>query len=180
MAPVELWIAAVSLGQRHDRPPFLFAHAARARFSGIGSPSAKSLNSSGNASYLSAAIVVAVCEDGRPLAFFEAKPRLNSPFLSCETDSSLLERKIAADESVSCLMVRCLYHFALLIFMASHGLVRDSDSLCGRAPRSRRRRSWSRRSFRLRSSLRAPFLTLTLPKADGAVARLFLGHGCSK
>jgi len=39
-------------------------HAARAKFSGIGSPRAKSLNSIGNDSCLSAAIVVAVCEDG--------------------------------------------------------------------------------------------------------------------
>jgi hypothetical protein len=120
----------------------LNAFHARAKFSGIGKQSAAILNSSDNFVYLSAANVVAVCQDGSPLAFFEAKPRLNSPFFFRETTSSSLERKIAADESVSCLLVRCLYHLALLIFMASHGWVRDSDSLCERAPRSRRRRSW--------------------------------------
>jgi hypothetical protein len=41
-------------------------YAARAKFSGIGKPSAKSLNSKGNDAYPSSAIVVAVCEDGRP------------------------------------------------------------------------------------------------------------------
>jgi hypothetical protein len=44
-------------------------HAARAKFSGIGKQSAASLNSSGKVAYLSAAIVVAVCEDRRLPAF---------------------------------------------------------------------------------------------------------------
>jgi hypothetical protein len=63
---------------RISRPASAAIHAARAKFSGIGKQSAASLNSKDNDTYLSAAIVVAVCEDGKPLASFGAKPRSNS------------------------------------------------------------------------------------------------------
>src|SRR5262249_41835907 len=59
-------------------------------------------------SYLSAAIVVAVCEDGSPLASFEAKPRSDAILAPPAGVVSLssLERKIAADELASYCLFR--------------------------------------------------------------------------
>src|SRR5262249_54822673 len=57
-------------------------HAARAKFlvqSVSTNPRAKSLHSLRKASCASAVIVVAVCEDGSPLASLEAKPRSEVP-----------------------------------------------------------------------------------------------------
>src|SRR6516225_5835342 len=65
-------------------------------------PRAKSLNSVSKASCASAAIVVAVCEDGSPLASFEAKPRSEVPAsIPADAGLSAVERKIAADEVAS-------------------------------------------------------------------------------
>src|SRR6476646_10434577 len=73
-------------------------HAARAKLSGIGNPSAINLNSTGSDTYLSAAIVVAVCEDGRPLPFCGALALLEFPTtLSSETTLSSRHREYAAD-----------------------------------------------------------------------------------
>jgi hypothetical protein len=47
------------LGDTSPPAAHIFDHAARAKFSGIGKPSAKSLNSNGRDAYTSAAIVVA-------------------------------------------------------------------------------------------------------------------------
>ena len=101
----------------------------------------------------------------------DTEPRGRSPSfgrpLPCElsggTVLSSLERKTAVDEVVPTCSLRLRYHCLLLMFSASHGRVLDSDWLWGRAPRSRRRRSFARRSLRLRSSIRARLRTLMLP-----------------
>jgi hypothetical protein len=96
-------VSCICLKRRISRPASAAIHAARAKFSGIGKQSAASLNSKNNDTYLSAAIVVAVCEDGKPLASFGAKPRSNSiltPLSGVASLSSLL-RKYAADEFAS-------------------------------------------------------------------------------
>src|SRR5262245_52826211 len=92
--------SAVALYVGHKKGPP--NHAARAKFSGIGKQSAAILNSNGKVAYLSAANVVAVCEDGRPLSFFGATAPLGWPcFLSGVTGLSSLERKIAVDTPVT-------------------------------------------------------------------------------
>src|SRR5437773_2696092 len=99
------------------------------------------------------------------LLFFGAKPPLDFLTSSPETGSSLGIRKIAADKVVSPVF-RCLfwrYQAALLIRNSLHGLVADRDRDCGRIPSARRLASLVSRSRRLRSSLRARFLTSTLP-----------------
>jgi hypothetical protein len=71
------------------RPIFL-----RPKFLALDNPSAKSLNSNGKVAYLSAANVVAVCEDGRPLSFFGATTPLGWPyFLSGVTGLSSLDQR---------------------------------------------------------------------------------------
>src|SRR5262249_5984392 len=122
-------------------------HAARAKFlvqSVSTNPSAKSLNSVGKASCESATIVVAVCEDGSPLASFEAKPRSNSILaLSVETTLSTGLYKVIADKTVSRLIPGLFwrYQVARLIPLFLHGWVADRDSDCGRIPAARRLRS---------------------------------------
>jgi hypothetical protein len=83
---------------------------------------------------MSAANVVAFARR-IPLVSFAAVGRSNSLLLLTRvsgTNSSSEDKEIGADESVplvpSTLLVRRLYQVRLLIFMASHGLVRDSDS----------------------------------------------------
>ena len=93
----------------------LNAFHARAKFSGIGKQSAAILNSSDNFVYLSAANVVAVCEDGRPLAFFEAKASLEFPAcLSGGTGVTAGVSKYAADTLVPTLLPALFFRYQVL------------------------------------------------------------------
>src|SRR5262249_33247324 len=116
---------------------------------------------------LSTAIVVAVCEDGRPLASFEAKPCSNSPSaIPVGTGLSSVVRKLGAHKVVPTVPVADLfrrYQVLRLIPNSLHGWVADRDSDCGRIPSARRLRSSRSLALRFRSSFRARFLTLTLP-----------------
>src|SRR5262249_30497341 len=151
-------------------------HAARAKFlaqSASANPRAKSLNSVGKASCESATIVVVVCEDGSPLAFFEAKPRSDVPSTPAGvTGPSSLERKIAADTPVTsgrfldCSAARLPRKIVMRVTpcaLAFAAVELASYSPRDRATLARRLRFLAIRSRRLRSSLRARFLTLTLP-----------------
>src|SRR5262249_35787210 len=100
------------------------SHAARAKFSGIGKQSAINLNSTGNDSSLSTAIVAAVCEDGLPLPSFGAKRPSDGPSSRFgETTLSSLERKIAADKVVSRLILALFWRYQVARLMPSslHG-----------------------------------------------------------
>src|SRR5215831_1170478 len=98
--------------------------------------------------------MVAVCEDGSPLAFLLrcAAPPSNSFFLSTETTLSSLERKYAVDKVVSRLILALFrrYQVARLMPNSLHGWVSDRDSDCGRIPAARRLRHLAMRSLCLR------------------------------
>src|SRR5262245_52503814 len=167
--PLDLSISQ-PLGSRLGRVPVQpRTHAARAKFS-TNNPRANSLSSNGSNPYLSAAVVVAVCEDGRPLASFGATAPLGCCFFpSAETGLSTLERKIAVDTLVSPLLLALFlrYQAARLIPISLHGWVVDRElatySARGRMPLMRRLSARALRARTLRSSSRARLLTLTLP-----------------
>src|SRR5262249_59445096 len=84
-------------------------------------------------------------EDGRPLPFFEAKPRSNSILaLSIETDLSTGLHKVIADETVSRLILALFWRYQVARLMPDslHGWVADRDCECGRAPAASRLRCW--------------------------------------
>jgi hypothetical protein len=89
---------------------------------------------------VSAAIVVAVCEDGSSFFIFISSARQCRSDSPVETVLSSLERKIAADKVVSSFLLALFrrYQAARLMPNSPHGLVADRDSDCGRIPAARR------------------------------------------